>query len=290
MQVRKRLRSWLVGAALLSLGLAVAPASVAEATPSARADIGTAHASLGSVADVTGTEIIGTDYNGDGRTDIALTGGTGWGSLPVAFSQGDGSFTVTNVPINGFATFATEPGAKIVSGDFNGDGRTDVALTGGTGWGSLPVAFSQGDGSFTVTNVPIDGFATFATEPGAKIVTGDFNHDGRTDIALTGGTGWGSLPVAFSQGDGSFTVTNVPIDGFATFATEPGAKIVAGDFNHDGRTDIALTGGTGWGSLPVAFSQGDGSFTVTNTLIDGFATFATQPGATVVSTPAMSAR
>ena len=52
--------------------------------------------------------------------------------------------------------------------------------------------------------------------------------------------------------------------------------------------DIALTGGMGWISLPVAFSQGDGSFSVTNTLIDGFATFATQPGATVVSTPAMS--
>jgi len=171
MQVRKRLRSWLAGAALLSLGLAVAPASVAEATPSARADIGTAHASLGSVADVTGTEIIGTDYNGDGRTDIALTGGTGWISLPVAFSQGNGSFSVTNTLINDFATFATQPGAKIVSGDFNGDGRTDVALTGGIGWISLPVAFSQGDGSFTVTNTLIDGFATFATQPGATVVS-----------------------------------------------------------------------------------------------------------------------
>lgn len=73
---------------------------------------------------------------------------------------------------------------------------------------------------------PINSFATRATTPGAKVVTGDFNKDGRTDIALTGPSAWGSLPVAFSNGDGSFTVTNAPINSFATWAATPSVVVV----------------------------------------------------------------
>jgi hypothetical protein len=40
----------------------------------------------------------------------------------------------------------------VLTGDFNGDGRTDIALTGVAGWVSVPVAFSNGDGTWRVTN------------------------------------------------------------------------------------------------------------------------------------------
>src|SRR5262249_10727771 len=43
------------------------------------------------------------------------------------------------------------PAVKLV-GDFNGDGRTDIALTQVAGWNSLPVAFSYRNGSFKVIN------------------------------------------------------------------------------------------------------------------------------------------
>ena len=35
---------------------------------------------------------------------------------------------------------AAEPNVKVLTGDFNGDGRTDIALTGGAGWASVPMA------------------------------------------------------------------------------------------------------------------------------------------------------
>lgn len=214
------------------------------------------------------------DFNGDGRSDVALTGPSGWFTLPVAFSNGDGTFGITNQPITNFAGWAATANAKPLVGDFNADGRADVALTGPSGWSSLPVAFASGAGNFNVTNAPITNFAVWAATPNAKPLVGDFNHDGRTDIALTGPSGWATLPVAFSNGDGTFNVTNNAIVDFAGWAAASNAKPLAGDFNADGNTDIALTGPSAWATLPVAFSNGDGSFNVRNQPIVDFAVWA----------------
>ena len=98
---------------------------------------------------------------------------------------------MVNATINNFATWAATPGVRVVTGDFNGDGRTDLAAFGGAGWGSVPVALSNGNGSFAVVNAPINNFATWAATPGVQVVTGDFNGDGQTDLAAFGGAGRG---------------------------------------------------------------------------------------------------
>jgi hypothetical protein len=219
----------------------------------------------------------------------------------VAFSNGDGTFTVTNDAIADFAVYATQasPGlmnrpVELLAADFNGDGKTDLALTGGwipnanQAWNTIPVAFSNGDGTFRVTNTVVASFPLYATQAGVVAVTGDFNGDGLGDIALTGGTGWNTVPVAFSNGDGSFRVTNLEVANFPVYATQ-GAQVVAADFNGDGKSDLALTGGgipgecTPWNTLPVAFSNGDGTFDVTNDPISVFGTYAVQSGPIAVS-------
>ena len=204
------------------------------------------------------------DFNGDGLTDIALVGGTGWATLPIAFSLGNGNFQVRNGGVGDFAIWAQNLTAEIKTGDFNGDGLTDIALVGGTGWATLPIAFSLDNGNFQVRNGGVGDFAIWAQNLTAEIKTGDFNGDGLTDIALVGGTGWATLPIAFSLDNGNFQVRNGGVGDFAIWAQNPTAEIRASDFNRDGLTDIALVGGTGWASLPVAFSQGDGNYIITN--------------------------
>ena len=215
-------------------------------------------------AQASGAQPVSGDFNKDGRSDIALVGGSGWNTIPVAFSYGDGTFKVTNSWVPNFPGWAQASGAKPVSGDFNKDGEADIALVGGPGWATIPVAFSYGDGTFKVTNSSVPNFPAWAQASGAKPVSGDFNKDGEADIALVGGPGWATIPVAFSYGDGTFKVTNESVPNFPAWAQASGAKPVSGDFNNDGEGDIALVAPSVWGSIPIALSYGDGTFLVSN--------------------------
>jgi hypothetical protein len=219
------------------------------------------------------------DANGDQRTDLSVLGNPTWGTIPLATSNGDGTFDETNTanadPGMYFASWAATPGAKLLRGDFDGDGLSDLALVGGRFWGSIPVAFSNGDGSYRVTNQGVASFPAWAARPNVKAVSGDFDGDGKTDIALVGEVGRHSIAVAYSRGDGNFDVTDisavVPANYFPDLATsrdfthnpQVWPKVVAADFNNDGRCDLALVGGVGFTGVPVALSNGRGSFSHT---------------------------
>jgi hypothetical protein len=234
---------------------------------------------------------ISGDFDADGRNDVALTGVSGWGTIPVAFSMGDGTYLVTNggVSLNdnsggvhvpqtlplfafggdaNFPSYAGQAGANPVGGDFNGDGLQDIALLTVPGESLIPIAFSRGEGTFMGTKRGVEtgdtNFTTYAGQ-GAKVVVGDFDGDKRSDIALTGGSGWTTVPVAFSKGNGSFHGTNLPVATFPGLADEPGAVAIAGDFDGDGKSDIAIAGAsTSCADVVIAFSNGDGTFDVSS--------------------------
>jgi len=206
------------------------------------------------------------DYNGDGFTDIAAVGDSFHipSGIPLALSNGDGTFNYVYNYLPQFQEWATNSGATPVGGDFNGDGFSDIALVGGWGWSTIPIAFSNSDGTFSVRNLPVDFIPDWATWQNVQPVAGDFNGDGLGDIALTGSPDFGSIPIALSNGDDTFTVKNEDVPDFARAAGTPDAVAVTGDYNRDGNTDIALVGMQGWTKTPVAFSQGDGKFAVSN--------------------------
>jgi murein tripeptide amidase MpaA len=167
---------------------------------------------------------------------IALVRQTpGWQTIPVSFSGGDGTWRVTNGPASPFITdWAHQPGVRVVPGDFNGNGLTDLALVRQTpGWASIPIAFANGDGTWTITNGPAPQFITdWAHQPGVRVITGDFNGNGLTDIALIRQTpGWASIPIAFANGNGTWTITNGSAAEFAGWAQQPGVRVAAGDYH-----------------------------------------------------------
>ncbi|GAA3862390.1 hypothetical protein GCM10022243_31040 [Saccharothrix violaceirubra] len=186
----------------------------------------------------------GTDFTGDGKTDIATFSRGTAADVFVAASTGSG-FAGTSVKWHEF--FAT--GNEIpLTGDFNGDGKDDVAtFTRGTA-ADVFVALSTGS-SFAGTSVKWHEFFAAGDEIPA---VGDFNGDGKDDIAtFTRGTN-ADVFVALSTGS-SFAGTSVKWhDFFAAGGEIPGV----GDFDGDGKDDIVtFARGTG-GDVFVARSTG----------------------------------
>jgi hypothetical protein len=240
---------------------------------------------FGRWARETGVKAVAGDFSGDGFLDLALAGGPGWTTVPVAVGAANGAFNPpTNLMVPEFATWAASA-KKAVAGDFDGDGDDDIALVGGPGWTTIPVAFSNRDGTFTVTNANVPDFPGWAASAGGvQVVAGDFDGDNDADIALLGGNqSWQTIPIAFSNRAGGFAVTNHGSPQFAHDSQSAGAQAVAGDFDGDGDADLALAGGTGWQTIEVAFSDRDGTFTVTNQAVQHFPSWAASSGVKVTA-------
>nr|WP_238355481.1 DUF2961 domain-containing protein [Kribbella sandramycini] len=165
------------------------------------------------------------DFNGDGRDDIVTFNRT---ANDVYVSLSDGSRFVED-SWQWHADFGL-PGELLDVGDFDGDGRDDiVTFTRGTS-ASVFVALSDGK-SFLGTAWKWHGRFAGGTETPD---VGDYNGDGRDDIATFTGGDQAEVYVSLSTGTGFTGDGDDWHNGFAPNAEVPGS----GDFDGDGRSDI----------------------------------------------------
>jgi hypothetical protein len=127
---------------------------------------------------------------------------------------------------NGMGSFGTATSFAVGStprsvavGDFNGDGRPDLATANG-GSSNVSVLLGNGMGSFgTATSFEV------GSAPGS-VAVGDFNGDGRPDLA-TANIGSSTVSVLLGNGTGSFgTATSFAV-GLSPWS------VAVGDFNAD---------------------------------------------------------
>lgn len=199
-----------------------------------------------------------------------------------------GTFPRTDFPVG------HSPNA-IAVGDFNGDGKIDLAVT-NEGDNTVSILLGNGDGTFQSQTTIATGVAPDA------IVAADFNGDGKLDLAVANFTD-NSISILLGNGDGTFTAgttvtgMNSPVamisgdfrsngrvedlavldqadglvsvllgNGDGTFANKINTSVgrspsalVTGDFNADGHADLAVTNG-GSNSVSVLLGNGDGTF------------------------------
>jgi hypothetical protein len=197
------------------------------------------------------------DFRGIGRSDLVLASKFGH-LLTILPSNADGTFaTAPTVTLGGL----TDIVSPVATGVFTASGRQDVVVSGfnadNNGIGFVRILFNNGDGTFTTGPTISLGQSV---NPGS-VVVGDFTGNGNQDIAVT--TSSGKLDVILGNGDGTF---QPPITGFTTDRNHPLGTLVGGDFNGDGRLDLAMRStvfNNGQQSVQVTIlqSNGDGTFT-----------------------------
>ena len=220
------------------------------------------------------------DLNGDGRTDLIWNATTASANATyVGLSNGDGTFNLLpnaqTWPISGWSAF------KTLTGDLNGDGRTDLIWNATTASANATyIGLSKGDGTFNLLpnaqTWPISGWSAF------KTLTGDLNGDGRTDLIWNANTASANATyVGLSNGDGTFNLLpnaqTWPISGWSAF------KTLTGDLNGDGRTDLIWNATTVSGNTSyIGLSNGDGTLNLLPNFqtwpIAGWSTFNTFTG------------
>ena len=216
------------------------------------------------------------DLNGDGKLDFVAVSGALTHTLTPFLGIGDGTFRV-GTPV----TFSdnNEDIARVYSGDFNRDGKTDIFV------------FATSNGYFTTGSAvwEFDGNGDGTFQPGRELFTdfqplalADLNNDGHPDIARydffwPDGTTETAGPARFTnylgQPDGSFQQSSsyTPYAGAPqevepyTQNGDPLTSSMVGDFNADGNIDeVAFQTANVYARVAqILMGNGDGTLTPT---------------------------
>lgn len=210
--------------------------------------LGDGNGGFGQTVVATGHSLVSVavgDFNGDGILDLAGTNNVSNGTVTVLVGNGNGGFN----PVAG-SPFAVGNGPRSVAvGDFNGDGKQDLAVS-NFGSNDVTVLAGNGAGGFSSANGSPIGVG--ANPEGLAV--GDFNGDGIEDLAVPN-AGSDNLTVLLGSAAGGFSsAAGSPL----AVGSDPVSVAVA-DFNGDGKQDVAVTC-YGSSNLSILLGNGGGGF------------------------------
>ncbi|HLA95441.1 MAG TPA: FG-GAP-like repeat-containing protein [Pyrinomonadaceae bacterium] len=196
-----------------------------------------------AVGDIPDAPVV-ADFNSDGKPDVAMVN-RGSETISVALNTCEG-YRCTDpsfAPAQHFTVGGRLP-SDLVAGDFNRDGKIDLATA--NSWSnSVSLLIGDGLGGFSApTVINMNSNATF-------LVTGDFNKDGKLDIVTAGDWGVG-VSILIGDGNGGFAPRQTYADG-----QTQRYSLISNDFNLDGNLDLALSDPN---FIFVLFGNGNGGF------------------------------
>jgi hypothetical protein len=189
------------------------------------------------------------DFNGDGKDDILVHSGnaihihrSNGSQLDVVFSA------VERVP----GSWQFTPGDRFFVGDFNGDGKDEVAVFNGTNWVMEYLGLLADDGN--------DGLRLIARydnsmpgwdfTPGDQFHVADFNGDGKKDLFVFNGSNWAIPYVGMLRSTGTgFSLVKRYDANLPGWQMRPGDRHMVGDFTGNGKEDLWVFNGSNW-SIP----------------------------------------
>ncbi|HXU04454.1 MAG TPA: VCBS repeat-containing protein [Polyangia bacterium] len=192
------------------------------------------------------TALAVADVNGDANLDFVMATNDG-NTIAVLLGNGDATFAVPALLSDVFPLLPT----GLVVGHFFGDNVVDVITSSNNG-GGVHVSRGLATGTFTHAG----SFPAAAGQSSPFVVAEDFNRDGIPDLAVAN-----AVDHAFSVLLGVALDVGTPNGVFGApqpYSTGSGSvgSLALGDFNRDGRVDIAATSRTNQVTVFLA-SDGD---------------------------------
>ncbi|MCC7085650.1 MAG: FG-GAP repeat protein [Pirellulales bacterium] len=221
------------------------------------------------------------DFNGDGFDDLAVgspfdnvagkadSGSVQilYGSVPGLASDNNRRFTLESNGLQGSAVGGEHFGAALAVGDFDGDGYDDLAIgapnesVGGIDAGAVHILYGSRFGLRTTDNQifhqdksGINGNAADGDQFGWALASGDFNRDGRDDLAVgipgedvSAMNNAGAVSIIYGRksgltahGDQLWNQASPGVDGNPDVDDQFGYALAAGNFNADASDDLAI--------------------------------------------------
>jgi hypothetical protein len=211
----------------------------------------------------TPVEVMMGDVNGNGRQDLVFNHvSSGFNQTVVAFANADGTFTMaaptsySAAPVNGWSQYVVK------TGDFNNDGKTDLAWSRTITTNTTYIGLSNGDGTFEEMPMFTKAGSSWGTD--YRFETGNIDGKDGDDLIWNVLIGSNRTYVTLSNGDGTFGTENYePTTGTyqdhpASGWSRPEYELSIADVNGNGRDDLAwYTQGKDYHYVYIAESVGD---------------------------------
>jgi hypothetical protein len=202
------------------------------------------------------------DYSGDGRPDLAMINHWGGCTVDLHTNNGSGAFSTKQClfgPSYQPCCFGRLSATSAAWGDYDNNGRPDLAVAYRDRSGNRIIqVFVNSAGTFTESNaIPVDTNADIATLSVFDMAWGDYDGDGRLDLAAAfspivrppaAGSGGGRVRIYRNTGAAFSQV-------FSLNTAAPIGAVDWADFNGDGRLEL-LVGEADANTMVYRFKDG----------------------------------